>query len=205
MNEPNKGAHGTPSFYFCSIIKCYRHVIKLAKAVPHASAPPATVPHMPHQGYPGSGHFPQQAPYNNAPPLYGNPSYPQQYPSHEYGPPQPYGVQQVAPPAYPAPPSVYAAPPAGAYGAPPPAYGAPPHGYAQVPPQGYAQVPPQGYAQAPPHGYVQAPAQGYAYAPRKQKSGFGGGGSGAGMAMGAGAGLLGGLLLGGALDDGPFD
>ncbi|KAJ4915050.1 soybean protein regulated by cold-2 [Raphanus sativus] len=89
-------------------------------------------------------------------------------------------------------------PPPGAYGGyPPPQQG----GYPGYPPQGPGYgYPPQGpgygYAPQGPYGYPQQ--QGYGGKPQKPKKH---GGGGMGLGLGLGAGLLGGLLVGEAIDD----
>jgi len=75
-------------------------------------------------------------------------------------------------------------------------------GYGGFPPQqAYGGYPPQGYGGYPPQGYGGYPPQGYGgYPPQQaQRSRFGGGAGN--MALGVGGGLLGGMLLGNAMND----
>lgn len=122
------------------------------------------------------------------------------------------------PPAYPIYPVGYAQPyaPVLSPAAYPQGYAPPPAAFPQAYPQGYAQAypppaqvypqgyPPQPYPVAyggypPPPQYYAPPAGQYPHPQQKppKKSGFGG----AGLGLGLGAGLLGGVLLGEALDD----
>ncbi|CCG20484.1 Ifu5 predicted membrane protein [Candida orthopsilosis Co 90-125] len=77
-----------------------------------------------------------------------------------------------------------------------PGYGGypPQQGFGGYPPQGYGGYPPQGYGGYPPQGYGQYPPQ-----QQQQRSRFGGGAGN--MALGVGGGLLGGMLLGSAIND----
>ncbi|KAI5960723.1 WWM1 [Candida margitis] len=83
-------------------------------------------------------------------------------------------------------------PPQQGYGGYPPqqGYGYPPQGYGGYPPQGYGGYPPQGYGQYPPQQQQQQQ--------QPQRSRFGGGAGN--MALGVGGGLLGGMLLGNAIN-----
>ncbi|EEY55011.1 uncharacterized protein PITG_08594 [Phytophthora infestans T30-4] len=137
-------------------------------------------------------------------------------------PPQPY--YQQPPPQYSQPPPQYSHPPPPHYAQhPPPHYAQQPGYYPPPPPQpGYGYPPPPpatvAYAAGPPVMVVQGqPHYGHHHhhhgSPRGYGGGgfggFGGGGSRGGgggmstgqMAMGVGAGVLGGMLLGEALDD----
>ncbi|KAG5416827.1 WWM1 [Candida metapsilosis] len=76
-------------------------------------------------------------------------------------------------------------------GYPPQTGGYPPQGYGGYPPQGYGGYPPQGYGGYPPQQMQQQPVQ-------QQRSRFGGGAGN--MALGVGGGLLGGMLLGNAIN-----
>lgn len=162
-----------------------------SSAPPHAPGP-STLDHKatdhPVTAYP-PGHG---APAAYPPPPAGPSGYPP--PGHDDKHGGVYGYPQAG--GYPPPGGHGGYPPPGAYpqhgGYPPPQQG----GYPGYPPQGpgygYPGYPPQG-----PYGYPQQQAHGKPQKPKKH----GGGGAGMGLGLGLGAGLLGGLLVGEAIDD----
>ena len=150
----------------------YAYPASTSAAVAATSAP---------QAYPSQQYPPQQYP-------------PQQYPSQQY-PSQQYPPQQYPPQQYPSQPYYQQQPPPpySQYPPPPPAYG-----YPSMPPANvaYAGGPPATVvAGGPPYGYGSRGGSGFGNGKR------GGGVSTGQMAMGVGAGVLGGMLLGEALDD----